>query len=215
MVIILGEYRTCVTYPYPPNSISKNSQGRNQQPIVDGQLFSVKGARPCAVHSPGHSHNYMCFVLEEDNAMFTGDNILGYRTAANEHLNTWMESLRVMSMHNCTIQIMEWSLRVNPKASDPDIFPIWLLQMADIKACEEATCKPRSPMYYWSEHRIEVGCLRDGCAAFRACQQVRCIDDTAIKNTRPDSFQDQNNKDCSEINIYIYIYIYMRLCACV
>lgn len=33
--------------------------------------------------------------------------------------------------------------------------------MADIKACEEAMCKPRSPMHAWSEHRIEVGRLRD------------------------------------------------------
>ncbi|PTB35064.1 uncharacterized protein TrAFT101_006403 [Trichoderma asperellum] len=93
----------CHLYPYLSNSIYKNSPGINQQPIADGQLFSVEGATLRAVHSPGHSHDHMCFVLEEDNAMFTGDNILGHGTAANEHLNTWMESLRVMSMHNCKI----------------------------------------------------------------------------------------------------------------
>lgn len=35
--------------------------------------------------------------------MFTGDNVLGHGTAAVEQLSTWMESLRIMQSHNCTI----------------------------------------------------------------------------------------------------------------
>ena len=54
-----------------------------------------------AVHAPGHSHDHMSFVLEEENAMFTGDNVLGHGTAAVEHLSTWMASLRVMQTHEC------------------------------------------------------------------------------------------------------------------
>jgi glyoxylase-like metal-dependent hydrolase (beta-lactamase superfamily II) len=42
----------------------------------------------------------MCFVLEEENAMFTGDNVVGHRTAAVEKLSTWMDSLRIMKSHN-------------------------------------------------------------------------------------------------------------------
>lgn len=56
-----------------------------------------------AVHAPGHSHDHMCFILEEENAMFTGDNVLGHGTAAVEKLSTWMASLRLMQSHNCTI----------------------------------------------------------------------------------------------------------------
>jgi glyoxylase-like metal-dependent hydrolase (beta-lactamase superfamily II) len=45
----------------------------------------------------------MCFVLEEECAMFTGDNILGHGTAAVEHLSTWMASLVVMQKHGCKV----------------------------------------------------------------------------------------------------------------
>ncbi|KAL2021624.1 hypothetical protein VTK56DRAFT_6977 [Thermocarpiscus australiensis] len=43
----------------------------------------------------------MCFVLEEEQAMFTGDNVLGHGTAAVGMLPTWMQSLRAMQAHGC------------------------------------------------------------------------------------------------------------------
>jgi glyoxylase-like metal-dependent hydrolase (beta-lactamase superfamily II) len=70
---------------------------------VDGQTFSVEGATIRAVHSPGHSHDHMCFILEEENAMFTGDNILGHGTSAVEELSIYMASLRTMQSHSCSI----------------------------------------------------------------------------------------------------------------
>lgn len=71
--------------------------------MVDGQIFKVDDDTTIrAVHAPGHSHDHMCFILEEENAMFTGDNVLGHGTAAVEQLSTWMESLRVMQSHGCT-----------------------------------------------------------------------------------------------------------------
>jgi glyoxylase-like metal-dependent hydrolase (beta-lactamase superfamily II) len=90
-------------YPYLSTSIYKHSPGKGQKPIEDGQTFSVEGATIRAVHSPGHSHDHMCFILEEENAMFTGDNVLGHGTAAVELLSTWMSSLRTMQSHNCAV----------------------------------------------------------------------------------------------------------------
>ncbi|KUJ13604.1 Metallo-hydrolase/oxidoreductase [Mollisia scopiformis] len=69
----------------------------------NGQRFSVEGATIRAVHSPGHSHDHMCFILEEENAMFTGDNVLGHGTSAVELLSLWMSSLRKMQSHNCAV----------------------------------------------------------------------------------------------------------------
>jgi glyoxylase-like metal-dependent hydrolase (beta-lactamase superfamily II) len=43
----------------------------------------------------------MCFILEEEQAMFTGDNVLGHGTSAVEHLSTWMGTLQQMKSHNC------------------------------------------------------------------------------------------------------------------
>lgn len=91
------------TYPYLSSSIYKHTPGKDQQPIEDGQVWHVEGATVRAVHAPGHSHDHMCFILEEENAMFTGDNVLGHGTAAVEKLSTWMASLRIMQSHNCAI----------------------------------------------------------------------------------------------------------------
>lgn len=68
---------------------------------MDGQVFRTEGATIRAVHAPGHSHDHVCFIIEEDNAMVTGDNILGHGTAAVEHLGPWMETLKVMGSHGC------------------------------------------------------------------------------------------------------------------
>ncbi|KAJ9142484.1 putative Metallo-beta-lactamase domain protein [Pleurostoma richardsiae] len=88
-------------YPDLSSSIYKHTPSKTQQPINDGQVFRVEGASVRAVHSPGHSHDHMCFVLEEEQAMFTGDNVLGHGTAAVEHLGTWMAALQTMQGHNC------------------------------------------------------------------------------------------------------------------
>jgi glyoxylase-like metal-dependent hydrolase (beta-lactamase superfamily II) len=45
----------------------------------------------------------MCFILEEENAMFTGDNILGHGSSAVEVLSTWMSSLRMMQSLRCAV----------------------------------------------------------------------------------------------------------------
>lgn len=68
---------------------------------MDGDIFKVEGATIRAVHSPGHSHDHMCFILEEENAMFTGDNILGHGSSAVEELSIYMSSLHKMQAKNC------------------------------------------------------------------------------------------------------------------
>ena len=88
-------------YPELSSAIHKHIPSPTQQPITDGQIFRVEGATIRAVHTPGHSDDHMCFVLEEEQAMFTGDAVLGHGTAAVEHLGTWMGTLHTMQSHNC------------------------------------------------------------------------------------------------------------------
>lgn len=99
----LGVPQLIALYPDLAGSIYKHSPDRDQQPIVDGQIFRVEGATVRAVHTPGHSHDHMCFIVEEDNAMLTGDNILGHGSTAVEEMSTYMKTLRKMQAYDCQL----------------------------------------------------------------------------------------------------------------
>lgn len=88
-------------YPDLKTSIYKNDPEKGQRNISDGQVFEADGATLRAIHVPGHSEDHMCFVLEEEQAMFTGDNILGHGTSAVEDLGIFMDSLKKMKAQNC------------------------------------------------------------------------------------------------------------------
>lgn len=80
----------------PDAIIYKNEPSDGQQDIQDGQSFQVDGASLRAVFSPGHTQDHMSLVLEEEDAMFTGDNVLGHGTAVFEDLLTYLQSLEKM-----------------------------------------------------------------------------------------------------------------------
>ncbi|MFO0988292.1 MAG: MBL fold metallo-hydrolase [Alphaproteobacteria bacterium] len=43
---------------------------------VDGAGWTLE-----AVHAPGHTSNHLCFALREENALFTGDHVMGWSTS--------------------------------------------------------------------------------------------------------------------------------------
>lgn len=80
----------------PDTKIYKNDPEKGQLEITDGQKFEVEGATLTAVHTPGHTEDHMVLVLQEEDAMFTGDNVLGHGTAVFEDLGIYLNSLEKM-----------------------------------------------------------------------------------------------------------------------
>jgi glyoxylase-like metal-dependent hydrolase (beta-lactamase superfamily II) len=81
----------------PPSiTIYKHQPAQDQLDILSGQKFQVEGATLRALHCPGHTTDHTAFILEEEGAMFTGDNVLGHGTAVFEDLSTYLNSLEMM-----------------------------------------------------------------------------------------------------------------------
>lgn len=80
----------------PSTVFYKYSPDEGQVAIEDGMDFSVEGANLMAVYTPGHAPDHVCFVLMEENALFTGDNVLGHGTTVFTDLKDYMDSLHRM-----------------------------------------------------------------------------------------------------------------------
>ncbi len=49
--------------------------------LADGDTLEGPGWRLEAVHTPGHTSNHLCFALEQEKALFSGDHVMGWSTS--------------------------------------------------------------------------------------------------------------------------------------
>jgi glyoxylase-like metal-dependent hydrolase (beta-lactamase superfamily II) len=66
---------------------------------VDGSLVARgPGWTIRAVHTPGHTSNHLCFALDEEDALFTGDHVMGWSTTVvsppDGDMRAYMQSLQ-------------------------------------------------------------------------------------------------------------------------
>lgn len=63
--------------------------------VIDGHGWSVE-----ALHTPGHISNHLCFALREEQALFSGDHVMGWSTTIipppDGNLNSYLDSLRLL-----------------------------------------------------------------------------------------------------------------------
>jgi glyoxylase-like metal-dependent hydrolase (beta-lactamase superfamily II) len=49
--------------------------------LADGDVIEGPGWRLEALHTPGHASNHVCFALEQERALFSGDHVMGWSTS--------------------------------------------------------------------------------------------------------------------------------------
>ena len=68
------------------------------EPLADGMVIEGEGVTLRAIHTPGHASDHLCYYMEEERALFTGDLILGGSTTVIPHddgdLGQYLDSLR-------------------------------------------------------------------------------------------------------------------------
>ena len=84
-------------YPWPAIDSSYDFPMRDLQ---HGSCIETEGATLRAVHTPGHAPDHLCFILEEEHALFSGDNVLGIGTTVipseSGDLAQYMASLELL-----------------------------------------------------------------------------------------------------------------------
>ena len=96
------------TYGYGPHGSGKLEEGIQIEeggdmdfvPDVscrDGDIIKGKDWTLECVYTPGHTSNHLCFALQEENALFTGDHVMGWSTSVigppDGDMTRYMESL--------------------------------------------------------------------------------------------------------------------------
>ncbi|MDQ3962622.1 MAG: MBL fold metallo-hydrolase [Actinomycetota bacterium] len=58
-----------------------DARGVAVEPLSDGEILEVPGARLETIHAPGHASDHVCFLLHGAATLIAGDNVLGEGTA--------------------------------------------------------------------------------------------------------------------------------------
>ncbi len=68
--------------------------------VRDGDIVQGEGWSVAGVHTPGHTSNHMCYQLQEERALFTGDHIMGWSTSIivppDGDMRAYMDSLQLL-----------------------------------------------------------------------------------------------------------------------
>jgi glyoxylase-like metal-dependent hydrolase (beta-lactamase superfamily II) len=104
----LKEWSGAKTYAFGPHGSGKEDGVQVEEGgdrdfvpdvrVKDGDIIAGSGFAFECVYTPGHTSNHMCFALQEEKALFTGDHVMGWSTTVvtppDGDMAQYMASLR-------------------------------------------------------------------------------------------------------------------------
>jgi glyoxylase-like metal-dependent hydrolase (beta-lactamase superfamily II) len=89
----------CIGLAPPPHGRQDHGFAPTREP-ADGEVFEWAGCRLQAVHTPGHASNHVCWWLEQDGLLFTGDHLMQGSTVVIDppdgDMAVYLRSLRML-----------------------------------------------------------------------------------------------------------------------
>ncbi|MGQ4808444.1 Hydroxyacylglutathione hydrolase [Candidatus Entotheonellaceae bacterium PAL068K] len=90
-----------------PDEIKREGPDLNFVPderLTDGDVIQGHGWTLTAIHTPGHCSNHICYHLAEENALFSGDHVMGWATSVvgppDGSMQDYLASLRKLLPRN-------------------------------------------------------------------------------------------------------------------
>ena len=83
----LAEWSGAPTYGFGPHTETNDVEEGGDRLfapdvlVTDGNLILGEDFTIEALHTPGHTANHVCYALEEEKALFTGDHVMGWSTS--------------------------------------------------------------------------------------------------------------------------------------
>jgi glyoxylase-like metal-dependent hydrolase (beta-lactamase superfamily II) len=100
--VVLKEKTGATLYGMPAPSRGEHQDKTFRPDVVpaNGDRFALAGCTLRAVHTPGHASNHLCYLLEEDRLLFTGDHVMQGSTVVinppDGSMSDYIASLRMI-----------------------------------------------------------------------------------------------------------------------
>ena len=92
--------------------------------LIDNQIIKGEDWTIKAIHTPGHTSNHLCYSLEEEKILFTGDHVMGWATTVivppDGNMDDYVASLQKLLKINFNVffQHMESPSRILTNMSE-------------------------------------------------------------------------------------------------
>ena len=130
---LLREHTDAKTYAYGPHGAGKLADGVQVEEggdmefapdvlVKDGDVIEGRGFTVECVYTPGHTSNHICFQYVEQQALFTGDHVMGWSTSIisppDGDMGAYLNSLEKLLERNDSVY---WPTH-GPSIEDPKAF---------------------------------------------------------------------------------------------